>query len=541
MSGSGAFARQVVLRNVEQTIVTPAPVEVEDGAEKHPESWNASLFDLFNIDAFLPILFLYDLDYSEEEAYRKLIDDLKSSLSKVLVPFYPIAGRWRVNTDPTIVRTLYCNDAGVPFVEAFCDEDLESVVKIDTEGYKPLFQLSGYEALGFDPQKIHQSIEPELPSLIVQVTRFACGSVVLGTTFNHTTSDGKAAYDFLQAWSQIAREGSTTIVPDHDRSVAFSLSELYAAISQQPQPSESSIAEGVETPEENGASAEAVEEAVEGVTNALASTHTTEDSAPTMSADSEAPPAAAADGDSPAAATRDPGVGFMLNEVVPVMTKLFNVKKDVIDNLKAQAKTELSSGDEELTTVDCISALLWRCISRLPAKHGGTSHTRAMSAIEGRLKFSDPPLPPNYSGNVIMLAPYPEVSPDELLSKPHSFAAQKVHRTVRAVNHDSILPVLMSMTQIMNDYQRSVLRFCSFTSWFRFPTYDIDFGFGAPYFVAPNLLCDWLSLGNTVILPPIPDSGAEATILVRLVPEAMSDLLTDREFLSFAFDLSFKQ
>ncbi|KAG6542929.1 hypothetical protein Mapa_015620 [Marchantia paleacea] len=533
MSGSGAFARQVVLRNVEHTIVAPA--RVEDDAEKHPESWNASLFDLFNIDAFLPILFLYDLDYTEEEAYRKLIDDLKSSLSKVLVPFYPIAGRWKINSDPTIVRTLYCNDAGVPFVEASCDEDLDSVVKIDTEGYKPLFQLSGYEALGFNPLKIHQSIEPELPSLIVQVTRFACGSVVLGTTFNHTTVDGKAAYDFLLAWSQIAREGSTSIVPDHDRSVAFSLSRLYAAISQQPQPSENSIAEGVETPEESGANAEAVEESVEGVTNALASTHTTEDEAPPKS------PNSTADGDSPAAATRDPGAGFMLNDVVPVMTKLFNVKKDVIEDLKGKARTELSSEDGELTTVDCISALLWRCISRLPPKHGGTDHTRAMSAIEGRIKFSDPPLPQNYSGNVIMLAPYPEVSPEELLSKPHSFAAQNVHRTVRAVNHDSILPVLMSMTQIMNDYQRSVLRFYSFTSWFRFSTYDIDFGFGAPYFVAPNLLCDWLSLGNTVILPPIPDSGAEATILVRLVPEAMSDLLADREFLSFAFDLSFKQ
>ncbi|CAM6108017.1 unnamed protein product [Calypogeia fissa] len=71
------------------------------------------------------------------------------------------------------------------------------------------------------------------------------------------------------------------------------------------------------------------------------------------------------------------------------------------------------------------------------------------------------------------------------------------------------------------------------TSWSAFPLYDIDFGFGKPYFSSGNInLC--LLKGSILAMyigPPIPSSSASiATVYIRSAPEVLAALDRDSEF-----------
>ncbi|KAF8751956.1 hypothetical protein HU200_012016 [Digitaria exilis] len=135
---------------------------------------------------------------------------LEAGLARALAEFREWAGRLHV--DPTTGRrSILLNDAGVRFVEATAgDATLDAAVALRPTP---------------DVQRFHPSaaaddgITEEL--MLVQVTRFACGSIVVGHAMHHAVGDGFAISRFLVAWGQATRGVAIYPVPVHDRASLF--------------------------------------------------------------------------------------------------------------------------------------------------------------------------------------------------------------------------------------------------------------------------------------------------------------------------------
>lgn len=137
---------------------------------------------------------------------------LKSSLARVLVDYYPLAGRLRSVDDHTHKLEVDCNGEGAVFAEAFMDttvhELLESSKTPNKSWKKFLYRI---EAQSFI----------DVPPLIIQVTTLGCGGMILCTAINHCLCDGIGTSQFLHAWAELTRkpESELSTMPFHWRHV----------------------------------------------------------------------------------------------------------------------------------------------------------------------------------------------------------------------------------------------------------------------------------------------------------------------------------
>ncbi|KAL5577874.1 hypothetical protein UlMin_019573 [Ulmus minor] len=132
---------------------------------------------------------------------------LKEALSKVLVPFYPFAGRFNHNNDGRL--EINCNEEGALFVEAETTSNMD-----DLGDFAPSPEL----------KKLVPTVDTSggictIPILIVQLTRFKCGGVSLGFGMDHQVVDGSSALHFVASFSEVARGLDLSIPPFLDRSL----------------------------------------------------------------------------------------------------------------------------------------------------------------------------------------------------------------------------------------------------------------------------------------------------------------------------------
>ncbi|TVU12293.1 hypothetical protein EJB05_45929, partial [Eragrostis curvula] len=118
-------------------------------------------------------------------------DVLKASLSKALVPFYPLAGR--LAEDRTGRQEIRCTGDGVLFVAARVDATLDEMGDLvpSDEMRRMLCPSADGEHAGV--------------LVLTQATFFKCGAVCMGTSLHRLTADGRAFANFLNAWAAIAR------------------------------------------------------------------------------------------------------------------------------------------------------------------------------------------------------------------------------------------------------------------------------------------------------------------------------------------------
>ncbi|KAI4376288.1 hypothetical protein MLD38_014070 [Melastoma candidum] len=136
-----------------------------------------------------------------------LVERLRDSLSRVLVPFYPLAGRVRWAEGSRLL--LECNSAGVAFIEA------EANCGLDLLGdFSPCPE---YEYLV--PEVDYRRPIGELPLLLVQVTLFKCGGFGLSMNISHVVVDGPSALHFVSEWARMARGEPLETYPYFDRAV----------------------------------------------------------------------------------------------------------------------------------------------------------------------------------------------------------------------------------------------------------------------------------------------------------------------------------
>ncbi|KAG8651884.1 shikimate O-hydroxycinnamoyltransferase-like [Manihot esculenta] len=131
---------------------------------------------------------------------------LKEALSKVLVPFYPVAGR--LGRDNKGRLEIVCNNEGVLFIEAETDSELDEVGDLMPVEVSQLIPSVDYS----------QGIS-SFPILAVQVTKFKCGGLSLGLRFHHILADGFGALHFINTWCDVARGLSITMPPFIDRTI----------------------------------------------------------------------------------------------------------------------------------------------------------------------------------------------------------------------------------------------------------------------------------------------------------------------------------
>ncbi|CAI0394624.1 unnamed protein product [Linum tenue] len=133
---------------------------------------------------------------------------LKEALSRALVPFHPLAGRLARDEKGRI--EVDCNGEGVSFLEAESDASLDELGEF----------MPGDELLKLVPRVDYSNHEiSSCPLVLLQVTRFKCGGLSLGTAIHHSVADGESALSFIKTWSNLARGLPAAVTPFMDHTI----------------------------------------------------------------------------------------------------------------------------------------------------------------------------------------------------------------------------------------------------------------------------------------------------------------------------------
>ncbi|XP_061373779.1 omega-hydroxypalmitate O-feruloyl transferase-like [Gastrolobium bilobum] len=192
------MANKLYIRKGEPTVVLPA------------EETKKGFYYLSNLDQniALPVRTVYCYK-SASRGNEDAAQVIKESLSKILVHYYPMAGRLKISSEGKLI--VDCTEEGVVFVEAEAScviEDLGDMKKPDLETLtKLVYDIPGATNI------------LEIPPLLIQVTKFKCGGFVLGVNVNHCMNDGLSAMQFVNSWGETARGIDLKIPPFLDRTI----------------------------------------------------------------------------------------------------------------------------------------------------------------------------------------------------------------------------------------------------------------------------------------------------------------------------------
>ncbi|XP_064985569.1 alcohol acyltransferase 9-like [Musa acuminata AAA Group] len=146
--------------------------------------------------------------------YKKAVgwEALRTSLSKVLVDYYPLAGRVTTSAEDGEKLEVDCNGEGALLAEGYVDLTVEKF-------------LEGSRRPNRSWRKLLYKVEAQsfvaVPPLIVQMTHLSCGGMILCTAINHCLCDGIGTAQFLHAWALITSKSNANLPtnPFHGRHI----------------------------------------------------------------------------------------------------------------------------------------------------------------------------------------------------------------------------------------------------------------------------------------------------------------------------------
>ncbi|KAL3675444.1 hypothetical protein R1sor_025392 [Riccia sorocarpa] len=448
-------------QSVKKDIVKPERVH------HHPSRIYPSNLDILqpNPARYVPILFAYRLADTSDTFYNQFVLGLKQSLAKVLVLFYPAAGGLAGTSDLHHPLVFVCDDRGVPFIEAYKDEQMDEIVK----DHEPEIPLSGLQAVGLFSNKDSREIpESGIPCVVVQITRFKCGGVSIAVTWNHTLADMAGGMLLIKAWADVACKGETTVAPHIDRTV---LSPTRA--------NEIQLAASLSS--------------VGNMWRAVGS-------------------------------LSNPGM---------VRMKVLHISRDKIGMVKQSA---LEDG-YVVSTLDCISAHLWRCVTKHGATSTGTDVRSLMTTVEGRARMSET-LTSNYFGNVLSLASVRKIPRTEILSRPLAYTASLIRKAIQEITEETYWEMINEIEKVLNNWSSNddyLTINLLISSWTRFGMYDVDFGSGIPLRFQPNYLPEVIRHGQCLIVPSNPSAGGFDVLMYFHSGSGLHERLwADPEFISLS-------
>ncbi|XP_065867936.1 agmatine coumaroyltransferase-2-like [Euphorbia lathyris] len=374
---------------------------------KFPHSIPLSVFDKVTYNTHIAVIYAYRPPTPPNET-------IEYGLRRALSEYREWGGRLGENENGDLLILL--NDKGVKFVEATVDSKLDQLILL-----KPSPILLN----------LHPSLKDVEELVQVQLTRFACGSLVVGFTAHHLVADGHATSDFLVAWGKASRGLDIDPLPIHDRTI----------FSPRKPPSFEFEHRGVEFKSKN--------------------------------------------------VIKDQFNYFddrIFEDDISVHKVHFTL--DFLSKLKARASVSLEN--KSYSTFESLVAHLWRKITKARGL-GGFEKTHVRISVDGRMRMS-PRIPNEYFGNLVLWA-FPTARVKDLLREPVSYAAKLIHDAIVNVNDSYFKSFIDFATYKVGkedltptaEMNKSIL--CpnlEVDSWLRFPFYDLDFGGGCPYAFIPS-------------------------------------------------------
>ncbi|EXC27890.1 Hydroxycinnamoyl-Coenzyme A shikimate/quinate hydroxycinnamoyltransferase [Morus notabilis] len=151
----------------------------------------------------IPTISFYRRPQNSQLQPETLINTARESLSRVLVTFYPLAGRLRWITKGRL--ELDCNAMGARVIEAETESKISEFIG-ELPEYHHLIPKIDYTL------PIH-----ELPIVLVQLTRFSCGGVSISLCISHAVVDGQSLLHFIFEWAAQTRGEPLMFPPFLDR------------------------------------------------------------------------------------------------------------------------------------------------------------------------------------------------------------------------------------------------------------------------------------------------------------------------------------
>ncbi|XP_060187985.1 stemmadenine O-acetyltransferase-like [Lycium barbarum] len=460
----------------------------------HLRNYILSSIDQNSPPIYIPVLLFYLTSTTNIITRDQKLCMLKKSLAECLSEYYPLAGTLR--DDYSVVE---CSDEGAEFVEARVNCNISQI--IGTSNVKLLNQLLPFEPTGNWGKQLKQKGDEREVLVAAQANLFRCGGFAIGVCVSHKIADGTSVVAFLNSWASKSlntNSENTNIVPPpiFDSAKNFPPREI-------PRYSHDT-----------------------GITNKT------------------------------------------------IVTKRFIFDSSSILALKIKAsKGIIGSLDENSkfpTRVEAVSALIWRrVLSLYRSKPKCAKICVAVHAVNIRQRM-EPPVPNHTFGNYWTVAIAPAVLQTEQNAGDNSninmtILVEKLNKSIRDINADYVDNVIKgrknmnvlrgpsknadapdnifeeseqqksrldgdSVETTVRDFSKGDLEVCNFTSWCRFPVYEVDFGWGKPEWVCSPIR----SFKNLVILMGTKDGdGIEAS--VNLLEEDMPLFENDPEILSFAY------
>ncbi|XP_026428268.1 omega-hydroxypalmitate O-feruloyl transferase-like [Papaver somniferum] len=173
------FGSGLIVKIKGETMVPPA--------EETPKD----LHFLSNLDTRVHMIdTIYFFNETTDVGRLDAAEIIKDGLGKVLVHYYPVAGRIIKNEKGKFM--VHCTGEGALFVDAEANLTLDEMgdfTKPDPATYGKL--VYGH----LDQRNILLN-----PLVVAQVTKFKCGGFVLGLSMNHAMADGTSTVEFMRSW-----------------------------------------------------------------------------------------------------------------------------------------------------------------------------------------------------------------------------------------------------------------------------------------------------------------------------------------------------
>lgn len=181
------------------------PVRVQPAEETEK-----GLYFLSNLDQNIavPMRTIYCFK-SESRGNEEAAQVIKDALSKILVPYYPMAGKLIISIEGKLI--VDNTGEGAVFVDAEADCDIDKVGDLTKPDPHRLGKLV------YDTPGAKNILE--MPLMTVQVTKFKCGGFTLGLNMIHCMKDGLCAMEFVNAWAETARGLDLKTPPFLDRTI----------------------------------------------------------------------------------------------------------------------------------------------------------------------------------------------------------------------------------------------------------------------------------------------------------------------------------
>ncbi|KAJ0230456.1 Uncharacterized protein HA466_0308090 [Hirschfeldia incana] len=229
-------------------------------------------------------------------------------------------------------------------------------------------------------------------------------------------------------------------------------------------------------------------------------------------------------------AERPPPPSRELSSMVPVTKdRVFHFTKKNISDLKAKANNEVASCDITISSLQAVTAHMWRSIIRHSGLSGeGETHFKVVVDVRRRI---NPPLEKDCFGNMIYIQS-PTVTVEELLDRGLGWAALQISKLVSSQTNEKCHKFAEGWVKNVKNLKtgvgsRMVGDSVLVGSSPRFKVYNNDFGWGKPIAVRAG---PGNNINGKLVLFPGTDVGS-IDVQTTLWSGVLGNLLADVEFL----------